>query len=419
MLPAVSTFDLSARSRIVFVVERYGGDEAGEPGRRTRALASALADRGHDVTVLTTCMRAPGSTQDDVAPGETSLDGVRVVRFRARRSAMDRWVGSANASRARRAAGRVFPWTGRPGYDRYAEYLDHRGQMFDAALFTGEWRELVEVGMPRVRRAVLAPPPQGGCTRGARDTAALLKASRGIALATAEERVHLQHELGSPLPSSDFVLGACPEPCANCTGRPSAGDLIDGPFLLCVAHDSVATASLVEAFRTFREAHAHTPFEDDQGRELQGSQVRLVFGGDHRHVHAPSDGILSLGDLDDATRGRLVSGAIAIVHPDPSSRLPQALLEAWCAGRPTIARVQSSVLSAVFERAGASYTFESPSTFAACAAALLSRRGPRQSFGARVRQHVGQTFTAAKVAAALEEWIGAARGRTQPVQPLP
>lgn len=417
MLPLVGTIDLRSRAKIAFVVDRYGGDEAGEAGRRTRALAAAVAGRGHDVTVLTTCSRRPGSAEDDVAPGESTLDGVRVVRFRGTRSRLERWTANPRAARVQRAVGRVVPWARRMGYDRYAEYLDHRGQLFDVVLFCGAWTELVTTGIGRVRRALLAPPPVEGWIGGGDDARSLLRISRGVAFATAEERGLVQRELGVPvLPAGTFVLGACPEPCAACGRRPNVDQFVDGPFLLCFAHDSVATTSLVEAFRTFREAYGRTPFEDDQGRGFEGSAIRLVFGGDHRHVHAPSDGILSLGSLDDTTRGRLVAGAIAVIHPDPGSRLPQSLLEAWSAGRPTVARVQSSALSEVFERAGGGYTFESPSTFAACAASLLSRRGPREAFGSRARQYVGQSFSPSKVASALEEWIGAAQGRSQPVQ---
>lgn len=412
----MSTIDLNTRAKIAFVVERYGGDEAGEAGRRTRALAAALADRGHDVTVLTTCSREPGSRSDDVAPGETSLDGVRVVRFKSVRTGIERWTHRAKSERVKRALDAVAPWGRRLGYDRYAEYLDHRGQLFDVVLFSGAWSDLATTGIGRVRRAVLAPPPVDGCTSSSHDAAALVRASRGIAVATAEEAGLIRRALGSGGNHSTFVLGACPEPCAACERRGAAEQVVDGPFLLCVAHDSVATASLVEAFRTFRDAYARTPFEDDLGRRFEGAQVRLVFGGDHRHAHAPSDGILSLGILDDVTRGRLVTGAIAVIHADPSAHLPQSLLEAWALGRPTIARVQSSALSTVFERAGAGYTFESPSTFAACAASLLSRRGPREAFGAAARHYVGQEFSHARVCTALEAWIGIARGRPQPVQ---
>jgi len=412
----VSSLDLSTRAKIAFVVERYGGDEAGEAGRRTRALAAALADRGHDVSVLTTCTRRLDADTDDVAPGETSLDGVRVVRFRSRRSRLEKWTSSPRVARWRRMVDSVVPMARRLGYDRYTEYLDHRGQLFDAVLFTGAWTDLVSSAIKRVRRGILAPPPVDGFAAGANDAAGLVRASRAIALASPEEVSYLRREAGLSADAQTFVIGACPEPCCRELRSETAQDIVEGPYLLCVAHDSLATASLVEAFRTFREAYARTPFEDDRGQRIDGSRVRLVFGGDPRHVHAPADGILSLGVLDDPTRSRLVSGALAVIHPDPSARLPQSLLEAWSAGRPTLARVQSPALSKLFERAGSDYTFESPSTFAACAASLLSRRGPREAFGARARQVVAQDFSPAKVANSIESWIAAARGRIVSVQ---
>jgi glycosyltransferase involved in cell wall biosynthesis len=68
--------------RIAFVVPRYGEDIAGGAETLTRAVAEALATAGiAEVTVLTTCARNHITWENEVAPGETELNGVTIHRF--------------------------------------------------------------------------------------------------------------------------------------------------------------------------------------------------------------------------------------------------------------------------------------------------------------------------------------------------
>ena len=82
MCYAIARMDIRSRMRVAFVVERYALDEVGEAGRRTRAMVTALAARGHDVTVLTTCARRPDRWENECGEGKSAIDGVSVVRFR-------------------------------------------------------------------------------------------------------------------------------------------------------------------------------------------------------------------------------------------------------------------------------------------------------------------------------------------------
>jgi glycosyltransferase involved in cell wall biosynthesis len=66
--------------KLAFVVQRYGADIAGGSEAHCRELARRLA-ADHDITVLTTCARDYVTWDNAVAPGETSEDGVRILRF--------------------------------------------------------------------------------------------------------------------------------------------------------------------------------------------------------------------------------------------------------------------------------------------------------------------------------------------------
>ena len=70
--------------RILFVVHRYGIEVRGGAEGACRELATRLAARGHDVTVLTTRALGYRTWEPHYASGEEVLDGVRVVRLENR-----------------------------------------------------------------------------------------------------------------------------------------------------------------------------------------------------------------------------------------------------------------------------------------------------------------------------------------------
>ena len=70
--------------KIAFVVPRYGADIRGGAETGARMLAERLvADRGHDVEVLTTCALDAITWRDELPEGTTVSNGVRVHRIRS------------------------------------------------------------------------------------------------------------------------------------------------------------------------------------------------------------------------------------------------------------------------------------------------------------------------------------------------
>lgn len=407
--------DIRSRTKIAFVVERCALDEAGEAGRRTRAMAAAMAARGHDVTVLTTCARDPDRWENGCADGKSAVDGITVVRFRLAVDEQAWWGRHAKQFALKHPklvpAGSVSLGPTCVGYGRY---LDHLGYLFDAVFFSGAWGYLVTHGISRVRNAVLCPPPVDDPTRASKSQAqSLFRAARAVAVATPEEKRLLREETGCSWSCPTYVVGAAPDPTPEMTFRMKRMRVVDGPYLLHVGHFGPSTAPLIESFRFLREAHADTPLEDDQGERMSVRDVRLVLAGDWRFPHAPEQGVLSLGPVDDAVRTVLLRRALAVVHPDPRNRLPVGLLSAWAQGRPTLVRGNLGALAPVLERAGSEYMYDSPPTFAASAASLLSSRGPRRVFGARASELCRRAFAPLKLSDALEACVRGALGRSK------
>ena len=66
--------------RLLYVVQRYGEEVAGGAEQHARAFAERLVERGHDVTVLTTCAESYVDWANAYPRGWSSLNGVAVLR---------------------------------------------------------------------------------------------------------------------------------------------------------------------------------------------------------------------------------------------------------------------------------------------------------------------------------------------------
>lgn len=364
------------------------------------------------MTVVTTCARLPGEWRNELAEGESALDGARVVRFPVeplrgpirRRLHSQGWLAGSKWGRQAwlDAVGPVSP-----GLEHYLHRL---GAQFDAVFFTGAWGRLPARGAALVRTAVLAPPALDEPMRALAHVPELLGAFRSLAVESIEHKDHLAAECKAPLPADAFVIGSCCEPLTSGAKPFADAQAVRGSFILYVGENGAHVQRLVTAFRAFRDAHALTPFEDDVEGTFEGRDLRLVLAGDFSHVHAPEDRIVSLGPVDDAVRRSLLRAALVAVHCDGRAFMPVSLIEAWSMGRPTLTLDAHPLLMATMQRWASEYVC-SGFAFASCLAALLSKRGPRAALAARAHGHARRTYDPSRVVAAVEACVEALRAQ--------
>src|SRR5207245_2460464 len=67
--------------RLLFVVQRYGREEAGGAELLCREFASRMATRGHDVEAITSCATGYLDWANVYPAGDTEIDGVLVHRL--------------------------------------------------------------------------------------------------------------------------------------------------------------------------------------------------------------------------------------------------------------------------------------------------------------------------------------------------
>lgn len=359
--------------RITFVVQRYGAEVAGGAEALARSTARALAERGSEITVLTTTARDYLRWEAAYPRGGSEDGGVRVERFDAERPDPER---AAELMRALTLA---------PG-DRETEAAWSRaqgpvcpglldalaGDDSDAVVFWTYLYATTQLGLPLARgRSVLVPlahdePPfRTTLSRG------VVRIADGLAFLTPEER-RLVHETHAPSPAAETIVGAGID--GGPAGDPERGRRLAGTddYVLCLGRVDPAKGVL-------GLARAHAAYRRDGGR------TRLVLGGRATlDVDLPRD-TRALGFLDDRDRRDVTAGARAVALPSRHESLSLVALEAWRAGVPTLANAASDVLAGQTARSGGGLLWFSDRDYARALRRLEEDPGRAAEMGARGR----------------------------------
>jgi glycosyltransferase involved in cell wall biosynthesis len=389
--------------RALFVVPRYGAHVRGGAEQAARAVATRLADRGHDVTVLTTTATSYVDWSGDLVPGVEQAEGVEVHRLAVDPlrdpEGFDRLhhrievAGGASRMELQRA------WLDAqgPSVPDLVPWLDEHAAAHDVAVFLPYLYATTTVGLPAAARhtaCVLAP-----C---AHDEPPLQLAAFDQVMRLAHRHVHLTPEEATLVrtrfrlrgPHHVAGLGTELEPHAG--GGPdafrTAHGLGEDPYLLYVGRidPSKGTAWLADRFAAMAEARP--------------GPLRLVMVGDPVVPVAEHPDIVVIDDLDDAGRTAAMAGAVALVHPSPFESFGMVVAEAWAVGTPVLALHHNAVLRGHVDRSGGGLTFGSGAELAEAAWSLVAEPERRDELGRAGRRHAEATFAWPAV---LDRWEAA------------
>lgn len=373
--------------RLAFVVQRYGEEVAGGAEALCRATAHALAGRGDAVDVYTTTARDYLHWTPHYREGAERDGPVVVRRFTAdaadpaRSGALVRRLALGGGSDAderawARAQGPVAPGLVAALGDAAARY--------EAVAF---WTYLyattqLPIG-PLRERSVLVPLAHDepmlrfGLTRG------VVRAAAGLAFMTPEER-RLVDDLHGVGGRPEAVVGAGLDPAPPGDAARARAALPGLPPRFALYLGRVDQAKGVDAL-----VRAH------EGYRRAGGPLGLVLAG------RPAGGLrlphwtVTTGFVDEATRADLLAAAEVVALPSPHESLSLAALEAWRAGRPTLATARSEVLAGQSARAGGGLLYDGPLSYARQLARLASDAELRAMLGGRGARFAGtQTWDA-------------------------
>ncbi len=366
------------------VVQRYGEGVDGGAEVHCRAVASRLAGRGHQVTVLTTTAQDYLTWANHFPPGESELEGVALKRFLVARR---RWVRPFNiwARKVYRGGQPIdvqWRWLVRQGpyAPELVKHLVEREADYEAVVFFTYLYYPTAAGLPLVpRRALLVPTAHDEPTLHLPLFRPVFHLPRVILYNTAAERDLVWRVQGnSQVPSRVVGLGIdAPAPGGAEQFRRRHG--LEGDFLLYLGRVDVMKGcrEMVEHFTRLATEPAH-----------QG--IKLVLVGRRRMELPRHPGIVSLGFVDQAERDAALNAAAALVMPSPFESLSMVTLEASAAGKPVLVNAACQVLAQYVDQARAGLAYDGYAGFKAAVENVLHHPEQAAEMGRR-----GAAFVAA------------------------
>lgn len=390
--------------RMLFVVQRYGDEVAGGAEALCRATARALADGGDAVEVWTTTARDYLSWAPHYEEG-VSWDGqVRVRRFaaetpdpaRADRLAKALTLHGGDDAAERRWALAQGPVA--PGLLRALAAEGGRHEAIVAWTYLYATSQLAMAAAPgRTALVPLAhdePMLRFGLSRG------LVRSARALAFMTPEER-RLVEDLHGPLRAPAAVVGAGIDRAPG--GDPDRARAAFGlPARFALYLGRVDPAKGLDAL-----------LRSHGGYRRAGGPVGLVLAGRPAAELRLPPWVRTTGFVDPEARADLLAACETVVLPSRHESLSLVALEAWAAGRPTLATMASEVLAGQTARSGGGLLYGDDRSYARQLARLASDASLRETLGAMGRRFAeGWTW-----AACARRWRALFAPARQPVTP--
>ncbi len=399
--------------RILYVVQRYGPGVAGGAEALTAMLATRLAGRGHDVSVLTSCARDYDTWIDEFPPGRSTLDGVTVHRLPVTRP--------RDPARFSALSQRVVPSAGRAVTSALeSAWMSEQGPVLDG--FDDAFAALIADCDVAAAMTYLYATTTAAC-RDAMGSVpivlhptaheewpfrlplirAAVDSASGIACSTPEELELVDQQFRPAVPTEVIGIGFDPPPHAPDVdafrGRFGLGD---APYVLCLGRID-PNKGTDEAIRFMAES-----------RRL-GSVATLVLCGAQMMDVEESDGLCLTGFVDDATRWAAIAGASVVLQPSRQESFGMTLAESWLMDRPVLVQRDCKVTAGLVRRSGGGVVYSTFSEFDAGLRVLLADDRLRGSLAAQGRRFVEDDYEWSAVLDRYEDLIGrsilAYRGR--------
>lgn len=369
---------------MTYVVQRYGPRIIGGAEAACRQFAARLAARGADVTVLTSAATDAATWANDLPPGESVDEGVRVVRFP---TAATRNGGFG------RLSDRVFA-TRDPDPGLVDRWVREQGPLVPALIdriratagdpdlwvfYTYLYYPTL-VGLPLVaERSVLHPALHDEAPARLPIVRRVLRSAAGLYLHSPEEWDLVIRLAGWPRARVGLVGLGVEEGSGDPDAFRARFGLGGDPYLLYLGRvdDGKGTGELARRFATFKERRP--------------GPLKLVIAGPLVQAPPAHDDVVVTGPLGADERWGALEGCRAFVHPSPAESFAIVLLEAWTKARPVLVNAHCPVTAGHVRRARGGLAYGDYAEFEASLELLLAEPPTAAMLGANGRAYA-ETF---------------------------
>jgi glycosyltransferase involved in cell wall biosynthesis len=377
--------------RLLFVVQRYGREVAGGAELHCREFATRLAQRGHDVEVLTSRARSYVDWADDYPAGTAELDGVTVHRLSVAHPRHDRSFGLLNA----RAVWGERPvplhlqehWirSSGPLLPDLPPWLAERAGGFDAAVFFSYLYHPTWAGLPvasGLTATVLHPTAHEEPSLRLPLFQTTFRHAGALAFSSDEEKALVRRHFGLPRRSKVIGIGVDldgADDVDEAAFREAHG--LDGrPYLLCLGRIDAAKGS-EELFDFFAAYKARNP-----------GPLALAMAGDPARPLPSHPDVIVTGIVDEPMKRSALAGAVALVQPSYFESFSMVLTEAWAQRKAALVQGHCAVLEGQVRRSGGGIPYRGFAEFEAAVNRIVGDPGLAGRLGDAGRRYAEEHY---------------------------
>jgi glycosyltransferase involved in cell wall biosynthesis len=375
--------------RLLFVVQRYGREVVGGAEQHCREFATRLAERGHEVEVLSSCAISHVSWANAYSPGTHVIDGVQVHRLPVAWERDGRlftpldsrtvWMPGAVPLYLQRDWIRALG----PYLPDLPEWLSERAASFDVVIFFTYLYYTTWRGLPVASAfapTILHPTAHDEPYLYLSLFDATFWTPSAFAFSTEEEASLVRRRFGLRPLSSVIGIGVDLDSGGDPGSFRLAYGIEDRPYLVFVG-------------RVIPEKGAHELLDFFVAyKKRNPSDLALVMVGELEGDPPLHSDVVFTGVVDDAIKRSALAGSLAVVVPSYFESFSMVLTEAWSQRKPALVQGYCDVLEGQAKRAGGGIPYRGFAEFEAALDWFVEDSQLRLSLGGAGRSYVEQNY---------------------------
>ena len=377
--------------RYCFVLPRFFEGMAGGAETLAGALALQLAQRGDRIDLLTTCARDNRTWANDFPAGESSIGGMRVIRFPVDDRDLAAWIPVQCAIHE----GKSVSYSDQLAWMQHSvnslrlyQYIALNGEGYDAIFFgpylfgTALWGSQI---LPH--KSVLIPCLHDEVYAYLDVVASMFRNARGC-LFNAEPEMHLARSLYGDVRGGVVGMGFEPPTRSEVDSlKPIFED--SAPYIIYLGRKEMGknVHKLIDFFCAGKD------------RGLLPESLRLVVlgGGSFSDLHRPESllrkDVVDLPHIDEAGKRRLLRHALYLCQPSVNESFSIVLMEAWMVGTPVVVHGECAITRGHVVESGGGLYFSSIEDFAGVTRYMFEESNSRLQLAECGRRYVIQNYS--------------------------
>lgn len=394
--------------KMLWVVQRFGSTILGGSEQAVRMFAEKMRDRGHDVTVLTSCAKSYVDWANSFEPGESIEDGIRIVRLPVERPRDQKSFQHLHELVLREQMMprfQQFDWARSIGPElvNFEDELRRYASQADVVIFKAYLYSTATLGIlalaghaPIAFHPEAHPEPMLNLPL----MDLVFRLVDAYQFNSVEERKLIQRRFQFDPPGLTVGIGVDDQ---QFEVGDSFGDLL-GRFHLKRREYFVCLGRMAEGKGSYELLRAFLRI-----RERSHFDYQLVFVGEKPDYETSADYVQFTGYVSEDEKRALLAGAVALIQPSRLESFSIVLMEAWAAGSPVIVQRDSEVLRGHVERSAGGLCYSSDSELEESLTLLATDTSLRKLLGDNGKAYVQENFAWPQVEQRFEEVLLLAR----------